>query len=256
MATRFRTYRAGAAQDERDRLVLDHRWIADRCARRYVHHGEPLDDLLQVAALALVRAVERFDPEHGASFVAFAEPTILGALKRHFRDSTWRVKVPRRSRDLLASVRETADHLHQTPGRSPNADDIARALGIDRMSVVETIAADEAYRMLSTDCPADPMSSGKIADVLPAVDHSVELLDMRADLLAAIRRLDPPSRPSCCGASTRTRRSPRSPPASASGKSKSRACSDAPSTSCVTTLDAPRARDRQLGQPPRSGQHR
>ena len=103
----------------RNQLIEHHRWLAVHCARRFSDKGEPLDDLVQVAMLGVLKAVERFDPDYGATFATFAVPTIVGELRRHFRDTTWAVHVPRRAKDLQHTVKATVDELGHVLGRSP-----------------------------------------------------------------------------------------------------------------------------------------
>lgn len=158
----FQRLRTSGDATVRGELVARHLPIADRCARRYWDRGEPLDDLVQVARLALVKAVDRYDPERGP-FVAYATPTILGELKRHFRDATWAVAVPRRPKELRARVsaaRETLRHVH---GRAPTLDEVADFTGLPRDHVIEALDADRAYRPLSLDLPVrrvDPSAPG------------------------------------------------------------------------------------------------
>ena len=97
---RFRRYRATRDRALRNELIEDHRWLALHCAKRFATKGEPLDDLIQVGMLGVLKAAERFDPELGVSFTTFAIPTVMGELRRHFRDTTWAVHVPRRAKDL------------------------------------------------------------------------------------------------------------------------------------------------------------
>jgi RNA polymerase sigma-B factor len=178
----FRRLRTTEDASIRDELVARHLSIAERCARRYWDRGEPLDDLVQVASLALVKAVDRYDPERGP-FVAYATPTILGELKRHFRDATWTVAVPRRPKELrtrVSTARETLRHVH---GRSPTLDEVAEFAGLPREHVIEALDADRVYRPLSLDLPVrsiDPSAPGE-AD-------SREASLLARDLIA---RLDP-----------------------------------------------------------------
>src|SRR5581483_2576882 len=97
---RFRRWRESGDRSLRNDLIEEHRWVAIHCARRFAHRGEPLDDLIQVGQLGLLKAVERFDPAVGVSFASYAIPTVMGELRRHFRDATWALKVPRRVKDL------------------------------------------------------------------------------------------------------------------------------------------------------------
>src|SRR3990170_3170022 len=113
----------------RDQLIEAHIGLAEYLARRFANRGEPLDDLVQVASLGLVKAVERFDPARGLEFTTFATPTIVGELKRHFRDKGWAVRVPRRIQELHLRVTRVIDDLSNELGRSPNVDEIAKRAG-------------------------------------------------------------------------------------------------------------------------------
>ncbi|HTT87043.1 MAG TPA: SigB/SigF/SigG family RNA polymerase sigma factor [Acidimicrobiales bacterium] len=135
----------------RDRLVEEHLGIAVHLARRFSGRGEALDDLVQVASLALVGAVERFDPGRGVEFSTFATRTILGELKRHFRDRGWFVRAPRRVQELYLQVGEAAAALNQELGRSPTIDEIAARVGAREDDVIEALEAGQAYRAGSLD---------------------------------------------------------------------------------------------------------
>src|SRR4029077_15053360 len=138
----------------RDALIVDYQWIAARAAKRFSERGEPYDDLFQVASLGLFKAVERFDPEVGSSFLAFAMPTVVGEIRRHFRDHTWSVRVPRRAKDLKGALTSAVNELSQDLGRAPNVDEIAERLRVDPETVLETMEASAAYRTSSLDVPA------------------------------------------------------------------------------------------------------
>jgi RNA polymerase sigma-B factor len=127
----------------RDELLIEHRWLARYCANRFAGRGEPLDDLVQVAQLGMLKAIERYEPEYGVSFAGFAVPTMLGELKRHFRDSTWAVRVSRRASDLLARLNEAVETLSQTLHRTPTVD------------VLAALEARQAYRPQSLTLPQD-----------------------------------------------------------------------------------------------------
>jgi RNA polymerase sigma-B factor len=143
---RFLTFAATRDPALRDELVLDHRWIAVQVARRFRDRGEPLDDLVQVASVGLVKAVERFDPEQGASFVGFAMPTVLGEVRRYFRDATWGTRVPRRAKELSLAVGKATATLEQQLGRSPRIRELAEHLEVTEDAVLEAIEAQAAYR--------------------------------------------------------------------------------------------------------------
>jgi RNA polymerase sigma-B factor len=131
----------------RNRLVERHMGLAAHIAKRFSRPGIADDDLRQVAMLGLVKAVDRFDPEYGVPFAAFAGSTIEGELKRHFRDHSWVVRVPRSAKDLHLLVRRATDELVQTSGRSPSVDEIAVHLGVERDDVLRGLAASSAYHV-------------------------------------------------------------------------------------------------------------
>jgi RNA polymerase sigma-B factor len=126
-------------------------WIATRSARRFWDRGEPFDDLVQVAQIGLLKAIDRFDPAQGVQFGAYATPTILGELRRHFRDYTWSVHVPRRAKDLRASVNAAKEELSKDLARSPTVAEIAARLEVSPDSVIEALEASNAYRARTLD---------------------------------------------------------------------------------------------------------
>jgi RNA polymerase sigma-B factor len=145
----FRTLRAHPNRTLRNELVEEHRWLAEVFARRLSRRGEPLEDLVQVAMLGLVKAVERFDPGFGVPFRAYASKTVRGELRRHYRDHTWAMKVPRRMKDLSVRVSAIVDRLTQQLGRIPTVTDLALELHISEDEVVEVLAASAGYRTSS-----------------------------------------------------------------------------------------------------------
>lgn len=142
----FREYAANPAQSIRNRIVERYTGLAVSLARRFENRGEPLEDLIQVASMALVGAVERFDPDQGAAFSSFATPTILGELKRHFRDKTWSIKVPRGIKELHLRVAPAVAELHASLGRGPTIPEIAENLGVAEEDVIEAMEAGAAYK--------------------------------------------------------------------------------------------------------------
>jgi RNA polymerase sigma-B factor len=149
----FRQLRRQAEPDLRERLIVEHRWLATHCARRFEHRGEPFEDLEQVALLGLVKAVERFDPDHGSEFPSFAIPTVLGELRRHFRDATWALKVPRRLKDLSVRLGSSTQELTAALGRTPTVDELADHIGATVEDVLEAMEARTAYRTNDIDPP-------------------------------------------------------------------------------------------------------
>jgi RNA polymerase sigma-B factor len=170
---RFRAYREARDRQTRNTLVEVHRGLATSLARRFADRGEPFDDLVQVAMLGLLKAVERFDPERGLAFSSFATPTITGELKRHFRDKTWAVRVPRRAQELRLDVRAAVERLHQQLGRAPTIGEIAGDLGVTTDDVIEATEATNAYKASSISAPAGDEGS-RIEDRL-GVDPTSDL---------------------------------------------------------------------------------
>ena len=148
-------WRLAAAGDDLARRRLAERYVrlAHMLARRYSRTSEPLEDLEQVACLGLMNAVDRYDPARGTTFATFAVPTILGELRRHFRDRTWALRVPRDVRDHATAVERVTDSLAAQLGRSPSVPEIALASGLSAEQVVEAREASLAYRCESLDRP-------------------------------------------------------------------------------------------------------
>jgi len=152
----------------RAELVKVYSGYAAALARRLHREGEPLDDLVQVAMEALILAIERFDPERRLPFVAFAAPTIIGSLKRHYRDLGWGMRVPRRIHEIAAPVRDTTDRLTLELGRSPLVAEVATALGLSDEQVLEAQEATYARSMASLDAPVG--EDGSRFDLLGTAD--------------------------------------------------------------------------------------
>src|SRR6478752_4370801 len=136
---KFVEYRASGDRKLRNELIEAHKPLASHLARRFANRGEPFDDLLQVAYLGMLKAVERFDPERGLEFSTFATATVDGELKRHFRDKTWSVRVPRRPQELHLRLAPTIAELSQRLGRAPRIPEIAHEIGIREEEVLEAM---------------------------------------------------------------------------------------------------------------------
>jgi RNA polymerase sigma-B factor len=134
-------------------LIDCHIGLADSLARRYGYTSEPMDDLVQVARLGLVKAAHRWDPKRGVAFSTFAVPTILGELRRHFRDKTWVVRVPRDLQELYQAVQRQREQLWQELGREPSANDVAARIGCSAEDVVDALEARHGYAPSSLDVP-------------------------------------------------------------------------------------------------------
>ncbi|MEX2448980.1 MAG: SigB/SigF/SigG family RNA polymerase sigma factor [Solirubrobacterales bacterium] len=176
----------------REELVRRNMPFAKRLALRYRGASESFDDLLQVANLGLLGAIDRFDPERGIPFTAFASPTVLGELKRHFRDRVWTVRVPRGLHDRMAEVDKATTELTKQLQRSPSVGEIAERLEIEQTDVLEVMEASHNRRPLSLDRPAgaeDPDESPP-SEWIGSEDEGFELVEGRIALDAALPFLD------------------------------------------------------------------
>ncbi|MCV7024680.1 SigB/SigF/SigG family RNA polymerase sigma factor [Mycolicibacterium novocastrense] len=156
MFRQLKTFDEGSSAYQRQRDLICERCLplADHIARRYRNRGEAHEDLVQAARVGLVNALNRFDVDNGAEFLSFAVPTMMGEVRRHFRDHAWAVKVPRTVKDLQMRVNKATAKLAQGLGRAPTATEIAEHLGVDREQVVQAAIAGANYSTLSTDIPA------------------------------------------------------------------------------------------------------
>jgi RNA polymerase sigma-B factor len=135
----------------RSQLVEAHLGLAEHLARRFVYRGEAYDDLVQVASIALIKSVDRFDPDREVEFSTFATKTILGELKRHFRDKGWAIRAPRRLQELYLHLNQSVASLSQTLGRSPTIAELAADTGTSEEQVLEALEAGQSYRSTSLD---------------------------------------------------------------------------------------------------------
>ncbi|HET7659076.1 MAG TPA: sigma-70 family RNA polymerase sigma factor [Oryzihumus sp.] len=158
-------------------------------ARRYQGRGVDWDDLLQVAYVGLVKAIQGFRPDEGAGFTAYAAPTITGEIKRHFRDHIWTVRPPRRMQELQAAVRRAEEDLLQSLGRTPTAEEVARDLGVDVADVHEARVTEGALTPLSLDAPVGDGSS-TLADLVPDADDVFDRVDQHESLLPVLADLN------------------------------------------------------------------
>ena len=180
-------------RERRDRIVQRCLPLADHIARRFDGRGEARDDLVQVARLGLVNAVIRYDVDTGSDFVSFAVPTIMGEVRRHFRDNSWSVKVPRRLKELHLRLGAATSELSQRLGRAPTASELAAELDMNRDEVVEGLVAGSSYNTLSIDSGGGGEDAPAIADTLGGVDVSLDQIDNREalrPLLAALPERD------------------------------------------------------------------
>ncbi len=177
----------------REALVKLHMPLVAHIVRRFSDRGESTDDLMQVGSIGLLKAIDRFDPSRGAGFATYATPTIIGEIKRHFRDRGWSVKVPRRLQDLGIKVRRTREELTGKLGRSPTVAEVAEALGVDEDDVLEALESAQAYSSTSLEAPTEHDSRG-IGDTLGSDDLEISLVVDRETLRPALAALEPRQR--------------------------------------------------------------
>ncbi|MEU7866299.1 RNA polymerase sigma factor SigF [Dactylosporangium sp. NPDC049140] len=174
----------------RARLIELYLPLAEYLARRFRNRGVPLDDLVQVAGVGLIKSVDGYDPTRGAAFPSYAIPMIAGELKRHFRDKGWDVRVPRRLQELCLELGKISGGLAQELGRSPTVADLAARLGVSEEEVIEGLESGHAYRALSINAPAGGDDTGaELADLLGGLDRALEAVDDRESLRPLIERL-------------------------------------------------------------------
>jgi RNA polymerase sigma-B factor len=173
----------------RDRIVERCLPLADHIARRFDGRGEARDDLVQVARVGLVNAVIRYDVDTGSDFVSFAVPTIMGEVRRHFRDNSWSVKVPRRLKELHLRLGAATAELSQKLGRAPTASELAAELEMDRQEVVEGLVAGSSYNTLSIDSGGGDAKAPAIVDTLGDIDLSLVQIENREALRPLLAEL-------------------------------------------------------------------
>ncbi|MFF0813618.1 SigB/SigF/SigG family RNA polymerase sigma factor [Rhodococcus sp. NPDC003318] len=174
----------------REEIVTRALPLAEHIARRFRGRGESYDDLVQVARLGLVNAVDRFDVSRGTDFVSFAVPTIMGEVRHHFRDVGWAMRVPRRMKDLHLEITKCVGALSQRLGRAPSASEIAAELDVPVADVAEGLLAGGAYHTMSIDAPVgDHEDNATLVDTLGDDDHALEKVDSFVTLGPALERL-------------------------------------------------------------------
>ena len=175
----------------REKLVNQYIGLVEFLARRFRNRGEPLEDLVQVGTIGLLKAIDRFDLEREVEFSTYATPTIVGELKRHFRDKGWAVRVPRRLQELHLELTKVISALGQELGRSPTVPEIAESAGISEETVLEGMEIAHAYSFTSLDAPidSDDAESSSFADQMGSEDEQLETLEYRASLAPEMAKL-------------------------------------------------------------------
>ncbi len=174
----------------RDELVRGFLPVAQHIARRFSNRGEPLDDLVQVATVGLINAIDRYSPERGTDFFSFAVPTISGEVRRHFRDLGWSMRVPRRLKDLHVSINGAVSELSQSLGRAPKPTELAERLGVPVSEVLEGLEASEAYRSSSLDeMLSSEQGSATVGELVGEADAELDRVDFRQALRPVLAEL-------------------------------------------------------------------
>lgn len=177
----------------RDRLVTMHQNLVRYLAGKFMNRGEPIEDLVQVGTIGLINAVDRYDPERGTKFSTYATPTIVGEIRRHFRDKAWSLKVPRRLQELNLAANKTVESLTQKLGRVPTIQEIATAVGASEEETLEAIELGNAYDTVSLDSKLaheDESAPLSLAEFVGATDESLDNLEKYGDLNQAMDCLE------------------------------------------------------------------
>ena len=191
----FRRYKEEGDDDAREQLVMSHLNLVRFLASKFKSRGEPLDDLIQVGTIGLIKAVDRFDPARGLEFTTFATPTILGEIRRHFRDKGWSVRVPRRLQELSSKVNQTKEELTKGLHREPSVEEVATALNTTVDEVLEAMESSSAYSSV----PLESGSSGEddapsVIDRYVSEDEALAQSDDRMAIEEATRDFSPRER--------------------------------------------------------------
>ena len=176
----------------RDALVELHLPLVEHCARRFRNRGEPFEDLVQVGTIGLIKSVDRFDTERGVEFSTYATPTIIGEIKRYFRDKGWAIRVPRRLQELRMQIGAASAELTQALGRSPTPRELAESIGCTVEEIVEGIDSSNAYSTLSLDATdSSDDSSSSMLDAIGIDDEGLEHVEIRESIKPLLEALEP-----------------------------------------------------------------
>jgi RNA polymerase sigma-B factor len=176
----------------REDLVHLHLPLVEHFARRFRNRGEPYDDLVQVGTIGLIKAIDRFDAERGVEFSTYATPTIVGEIKRHFRDKGWAIRVPRRLQELRIAISNATAELTQDLGRSPTVSELARKVGVSEEEVIEGLESGNAYSTPSLDAPESTEDSAlSMIDSIGEDDEALEHVENRETIKPLLEQLDP-----------------------------------------------------------------
>jgi RNA polymerase sigma-B factor len=183
---------AASKESARESLVHLHLPLVEHCARRFRNRGEPLEDLVQVGTIGLLKSIDRFDSERGVEFSTYATPTIIGEIKRYFRDKGWAIRVPRRLQELRMQIGTASAELTQSLGRSPTPRELAEAIGCTVEEIVEGIESSNAYSTLSLDASDnDEDGAATMLDAIGVDDEGLEHVEIRESIKPLLDRLAP-----------------------------------------------------------------
>jgi len=182
-----------ARLEARDGLVQLHLPLVEHCARRFRNRGEPLEDLVQVGTIGLIKSIDRFDLERGVEFSTYATPTIIGEIKRYFRDKGWAIRVPRRLQELRMQIASTTAELTQDLGRSPTPRELAASIGCTVEEIIEGIESSNAYSTLSLDAADATGDEGGVSmlDLMGLDDAELEQVEIRESIKPLLEALPP-----------------------------------------------------------------
>ena len=191
----FSLYKDKGDEAARDELIMSHLNLVRFLASKFKNRGEPLDDLIQVGTIGLIKAIDRFDPSRGLEFTTYATPTILGEIKRHFRDKGWSIRVPRRLQELSAKVNQATDDLTKELQRSPSTEEVAAKLGVSVDEVLEAMESSGAYSSVPLEAGSSDEEDGPaIIDHYASVDENLAASDDRMVIEDTIRDFSPRER--------------------------------------------------------------
>lgn len=184
----FRRYKEEGDEEARDQLVMNHLNLVRYLASKFKNRGEPIEDLVQVGTIGLIKAIDRFDPARGLEFTTYATPTIMGEIKRHFRDKGWSVRVPRRLQELSAKVTQVSEELSHELHRAPSVDEIADSLGVSVDDVLEAMESSSAYSSVPLEGAGEgDEDTPSVLDQYAAEDDELNSSDDRMLLEDAVR---------------------------------------------------------------------
>jgi RNA polymerase sigma-B factor len=186
-------HREGDAE-ARERLLEDMLPLVRSLAARYAGRGEPLEDLVQVGAVGLINAIDRFDVDRGVEFTTFAVPTILGEIRRHFRDKTWAMTIPRRVKELSVQLSRVLDQLTGQLGRSPTVSELAAAMGVEEEDVIDALDSSHAYSLRSLDAPVSDSREDTLAESLGLEDEAFARIEDGSLVASGLDGLEPRER--------------------------------------------------------------